>query len=459
MKRYVVVGSMLTLALVTATAPTASGGFGVSGRIAHVGQVSAFDTPSLHTTFPNGTPQSRLTGGLVVDHPSVTSDGFQIVYSGALPGESGPEPPDLWLIEKDGSDTDGNGLQLTSTEAGEFEPDISSDGQRIVFRRGGGAAARLVVLGIGPDETWGTEDDEDSGALFEPAGEFAVVSNPAFSPDGMSLAWDEGSGPNRFVYVATYDPETNAVGARGNVVTPTASSKDVDPDWSMEGGTIYFSSNRGGGDSEIFSITKGIDDDWFERADNVLTNLTDNDDINDTEPAVAPSNTLLAFTRGADEFYSCFERNCDIYTMTTAGAGITKVMGNPLQDSAPSWGPACEGCDAEPIQTHDRTVDLVLKKHLKAVATVNVPDASGPCQRPPVTIQKRKDGKWVKVTTINEPTSVPSDFESKYTKTIPDNAGRYRARIPYEAVPGVIDDEVYDDFCTKDKSPTETHDH
>ena len=465
MKRYVVVGASLCLTLVAATTPGASGQVTVlgeaptNGRIAHVGQVSAIDTPSLHTTSPDGTEQSRLTGGLHVDHPSYAQGGAKIVYSGALPGDSGPEPPDLYMIDTNGTEDDGHGVQLTDTDAPEFEPDVSPDSQHVVFRRGTGAAARLFIYDAGPDTDLGTEDDTESGPLFEPAGEFAVVSNPAFSPDGLWLAWDEGSGPNRFVNIASFDPETNSTGSRGNVATPTSSSKDVDPDWGPDGTTIYFSSNRRGGDSEIFSITSGVDGDWFERGDNVLTNLSDNDDINDTQPAVSPEGTKLAFTRGANEFSSCFERNCEIFTMTTVGEDITKVVGNALQDSAPAWGAACESCDAEPSPYHDRSIELVLKKHLKAVATVTVPDGTGPCQHPSVTVQKRKDGKWVKVVKIDEPTEILSDFDSKYSTSIPDKPGKYRAKIPVEAVPNAVEDPIYDDFCGKDTSPTETHEH
>jgi subtilisin family serine protease len=93
---------------------------------------------------------------------------------------------------------------------------------------------------------------------------------------------------------------------------------------------------------------------------------------------------------------------------------------------------------------HDRRVTLKLKKHLVARGTVRVDDGFAGClQGARVELQRKRNGAWKTVRTDT------SNGAGDYKKKLPDNAGRYRARVT-QTQSGA-------DLCGEAVSPAKSH--
>jgi hypothetical protein len=99
-------------------------------------------------------------------------------------------------------------------------------------------------------------------------------------------------------------------------------------------------------------------------------------------------------------------------------------------------------------KTHQMSVTLSLKKHLRAKGVVSVGDGFTACTASvPVKIQRRVSGNWKSVG------STTTDASGSYSKKIKDKPGKYRAK----ATKVVLNNGV--DVCLGDKSPARTHKH
>ncbi|HEY5643446.1 MAG TPA: hypothetical protein VIS31_11285, partial [Woeseiaceae bacterium] len=108
-------------------------------------------------------------------------DGNALVY--AMQGS-------LWLQSLD----NGTARQLTAGPGYDYQPDVSPDGQRIVFARYDGKAIELQVLDIRSGEVTALTD------------EGAVNTDPRWSPDGERIAFVSTRDNGRFkVYVGRMD--------------------------------------------------------------------------------------------------------------------------------------------------------------------------------------------------------------------------------------------------------------
>lgn len=220
---------------------------------------STGDTLHLFRMRPDGSGALDLTPGLEGAAAATFSpDGHQIAFMmDTLPGPSGFYTAAIM-------NADGSGItNLTPTdESFERRPDFTPDGSRIVFDRDVGPNSQLVS--VSPDGTNPTPltpaGQSDQTAAFSPTGtqiawsrnvalndhdifvgdlslggatdvtpdgsSVPVKSQPAFSPDGRKIAFNEYdfSGNSDIVVM-------NANGSSPVVVSPPGSHTDRDPHW------------------------------------------------------------------------------------------------------------------------------------------------------------------------------------------------------------------------------------
>jgi TolB protein len=152
--------------------------------------------------------------------------------------------------------------------------------------------------------------------------------SPVWSPDGRRIAFVSDRDGDDDIYVMRAD----GTGVRRLTTNSTKSDgqpiSDAAPAWSPDGRRIAFTSNRTGGQSEV----------WVMRSDGRhQTRLTRTAPIvDDTSPAWSPDGRRLAFvsTRAGNE-------TADLYVMRADGSRVRPIT--PTDDTndstAPDWSP------------------------------------------------------------------------------------------------------------------------
>lgn len=112
------------------------------------------------------------------------------------------------------------------------EPDVSSDGRRVVFTTNRAGTTQLEIAEL--------RDVEGTARTLLENARFEQVFNPRFSPDGRTVAverWQHGG----YRDIQLVDVETGRV-------TPITHDRaqDMTPAWSPDGETLYFTSDRTG---------------------------------------------------------------------------------------------------------------------------------------------------------------------------------------------------------------------
>lgn len=103
--------------------------------------------------------------------------------------------------------------------------------------------------------------------------------------------------------------------------------------------------------------------------------------------------------------------------------------------------------DAAALVSHDRSVGLRLRRHLRAKGTVSVPDGTAGCYiGVPVAIQRKRSGAWKTIA------RVATNNQGNYRTRIPDRTGRYRAKVAGATLGN-------GDTCSADRSGVKRHRH
>jgi Tol biopolymer transport system component len=143
-------------------------------------------------------------------------DGSRIVFSRAPEGNDNLS--DIWVMNADGTDQN----QLTNDPEQDSLPAWSADGIRIAFRRGSTPASQIWIM---------DSDGENEEMIIDLPG---TDSAPAFSPDGAKLAFSHRPFDEDFdIYIANAD---------GSGPVPITSNDTFDslPSWSPDATRLAF---------------------------------------------------------------------------------------------------------------------------------------------------------------------------------------------------------------------------
>ena len=219
------------------------------------------------TMNADGSGLARFTGGDFDCDPAFLPDGRVVFVRSASFCPSGG---DIWIHNLDGSE-----VNLTAT-AGieEFNPTSSPDGTRIAFARGADAIVDTVIHTMPSGGGAPTPLTDDHAGNPNCSGDQCLDSNPNYSPDGATIAFDRCSGGEGcFSFLSIY-----RVPAGGGTVTRVTTNSggdndDCQPAYAPDGTTILFTrmiSAFSGTTSNCLPSNASAVDLWFVGSDTTV---------------------------------------------------------------------------------------------------------------------------------------------------------------------------------------------
>ncbi|MGH9869502.1 MAG: DPP IV N-terminal domain-containing protein [Candidatus Polarisedimenticolia bacterium] len=238
-----------------------------------------------------------LTSRARLRHPSWAKDGRRLVMSGDLSGTW-----DLWIVGA----ASGKVTRLTDDDDLEIDPVWSRQTGDVLYvlEAAGGNLLKLL-------------EPETQRAIVVGGGENG--SEPAWSPDGLSIAYVSAREGSRDIWI-------RPVGGGSPRRLTLEPGSETHPTWSPDGAWIAYASDQGKG-SSIWKVPS---------AGGTAAQLTQLSEkfTGDTQPDWSPSNRHIAFTRALASGGS------DVYMMTPEGQEhfpIGRGLGKRLMD--PAWSP------------------------------------------------------------------------------------------------------------------------
>lgn len=255
---------------------------------------------SIYSCMPDGSDFKRIySDGFRDANLCWNKDHSQLVTASTIDGD---DDNDLFIIDL----ANGDISRLTDREGQDLEPNISPDGNLVVFAGTVGSDnTEIFTVGISIKQL--TNDPYWN-------------SYPHYSPDGKTVIFSSDRSGYSKLY--TMDTEGN------NIIQLTNSGEwhDWDGSFSPDGKKIVFVSDRSGND-EI----------WVMPLDNpeAAINLTNNPDV-DMYPDYSPDGDMIVFESDRDE---AVEYMHDIFVMDADGDNQTNITPD-LKGSyqvGPSW--------------------------------------------------------------------------------------------------------------------------
>lgn len=268
--------------------------------------------PQLFLSNADGTGLTQLTN---MEHgacqPSWSPDGSQLVFISPCERraeffETAYRESSLYVIN-----VDGTGLKnLTTVPGSDFDPAWSPDGTRIAFTSVRDGYKQIYVLDV---NSLAITRLTNTGADIE-------SSQPAWSPDGNSIIYTVKRVGAYQVWTMTDTGQENV-----QLVRSGQSLWDFLPVWSPDGKTVFFN-QRWRNPTRPWLMKMNYEDLELEPV-----RLNFPLPIEDVE--FSPDGLWLVF-EGMDS-----GSNRDIYFMTVAGSGRTRLTTDPGVDFDPAWRP------------------------------------------------------------------------------------------------------------------------
>jgi eukaryotic-like serine/threonine-protein kinase len=283
---------------------------GGSGQVAFASTRSGIS--QIYLVNIDGTDELQITNVEAgACQPSWSPDGTQLVFISPCVGrgefyETIYNESSLYLINADGT-----GLkQLTPAPGSDFEPAWSPDGTRIAF----------TSVREGFRQIYSLDLDSLDISLLTSTTDAIESSQPAWSPDGRRIAYMVRRVGAYQVWAMT-DTGQEAV----QLARSGQQLWDFLPAWSADGKTVYFSQRREGPFRPWLMKVNYEDLSQDPRRLDFITPIED--------VSISPDGLWIAFEGMAPD------GNRDIYFITVAGSGRTRLTTDPRIDFDPAWRP------------------------------------------------------------------------------------------------------------------------
>jgi Tol biopolymer transport system component len=255
---------------------------------------SATETPPASVEAP---PQPATTPTSAAD----TSASEPQPQAPALPGrivfpvyDEAANTYNIYISNLDGSDR-----KLVAEEAS--QPNLNSDGTRILYRSWKGDNRGLMERGVDGGDVW------EFDSYFE-------AGRPTFSPDNQIFLFQSREAGEKTAIYRTFGTDYDVLRREANPVQGEA------PAWTPDGQSFVYKTCSGTKCGLYFSNLDGSN----------LHQLTE--DLSDTNPSVSPDGqTIALMSQGSG--------NWDVYTLNIDGSNRTQLTTDPANDGLPIWSP------------------------------------------------------------------------------------------------------------------------
>lgn len=286
-------------------------------RLAFVGEVGGYKKLFVRTLA--STDERQITHGTGDDiQPTWAADGMRVAFVRARVAAGKLEPSDVNGIFEEGGDI--WVVDIATARANKildeaFDPAFSPDGRSVAFEARWSGARRIWIA---------SAEGRNPRQVSNDSSEAVTHAEPAWSPDGATLVY-------RRIEKTASDLMTIDVRTQKASWVTHDNVLDLNPSWSHDGKSIYYAS-AGGGGLNVWRI--GIGPDGAAEGPPVQLTTGAGDDIN---PVVSPDGGSFAFSvRSFDS--DLWRLPVDPLTGAARGAP-TSLISSTRVESRGSWSP------------------------------------------------------------------------------------------------------------------------